>query len=338
MAAVKIDRLFELLCKDAVSVTLSDGKGKAIRIDPVLYIKLPEYELKQQGFTVKVGGNEQSADDFDGLKKFLSEACAGKDESDGEDIYEVIEISDRYRSIEEYERQKSFETISMRELLARYPNADEFEMTLPQNSEEITDEQAERAIAELRKHYYDESRRVYESLSNAEKAELPDFETLYGEIDSECVAFRKKHAKKVEKYNGNAFFCDRFGSGNTRYKEPQKLWHLYSAVDNLHAAIYALDRTGRVESPAPNDELDGIPPLKKALMGVKLTYSWHCTTSGNMVRLCRFKLTDGAKEWLLTRKDDYDLDIFEDLALYAGRKILFSSCTHEHFHNDCEEN
>ena len=40
------------------------------------------------------------------------------------------------------------------------------------------------------------------------------------------------------------------------------------------------------------------------------------------------------KKWLLQFDTDYDIDPFEDLAFYKENTLLFSSCTHEGYHED----
>lgn len=63
--------------------------------------------------------------------------------------------------------------------------------------------------------------------------------------------------------------------------------------------------------------------------------------SGELATVFTFKLNDRTRDWLKARKDDYGFDYngqrLDDLALYCGDKILFSSCTHEHYHCDCSE-
>lgn len=67
-----------------------------------------------------------------------------------------------------------------------------------------------------------------------------------------------------------------------------------------------------------------------------MSFSWHCTM-GPLAKVHRFRLNDKTKKWLKQFKSDYDLEGLEDLALYKGDELLFSSCTHEVFHNDCRK-
>lgn len=323
---VKVGRLKELLCYDMVSVKLCTGTGN-ICIEPILYLSMPEGELTQRGFTVTLDEKEQKADDFGELLKILSAAGAGEEE------FNVSELANGLKSVEEYDELRDFDDISMERLLERYHNADEFEMVLPFDGTSLTDEQAAVAFSEAEQWSRKMCRNVYDGMPEEERAALPDFETLLNEITSECEEFRKNNAEKIEQTDGLAFFVDEFANGRARYKEPMSLWHIYSTVDHLFENAYTLDKFKRVSEIAQDFELDDIPELKAALIGVKETFSWHCTTSGRLVRLFRFKLTEGAKAWLLTHRNDYELGIFEDLALYDGKKLLFSSCTHEHFHN-----
>lgn len=48
-----------------------------------------------------------------------------------------------------------------------------------------------------------------------------------------------------------------------------------------------------------------------------------------------FALNEQTTAWLAQFEHDYQFTKLEDLAFYKGDKLLFSSCTHEGFHNDC---
>ncbi|MDE7076355.1 MAG: hypothetical protein K2O62_03425 [Clostridia bacterium] len=226
--------------------------------------------------------------------------------------------------------------MTMAELLEKYPQADEFEMVIPFFDDAITDEQAQIIYGDIADVKRNDSRQLYERIPEEQRDKLPDFDTLYALITEECIRFRKENAKKIEENDGFASFCDEFNRGNTKFTSPGHLWHIYNNVDFMQTCIFKSQRLKGKPSHPLGCEIENNAVLKDALIFIKVTYTWHCTTSSAPAKLFRFRLTDGAKAWLLTHADDYDIarDGFEDLALYKGRKLLFSSCTHEHIHSD----
>lgn len=222
---ITADKLREVLCEHLISATVRGKGGEEILIEPRLYFSLSdESDTVARGFTITVNGKEQKYDNFGELKEALSSSGAGEND------YELIELDNGMKTVEELDEAVAFDNISMKDLLAKYPQADKFELVLPCSEIAVIEEAA----------------------------------------DTE--------------------------SG-----------------------------------------LADIQPLINAVISIKQTFSWHCTTSSEAASVLKFKLTDGARQWLLAHNNDYDLGKFEDLALYDGDRLLFSSCTHEHFHVDCEK-
>lgn len=154
-------------------------------------------------------------------------------------------------------------------------------------------------------------------------------------LQKSVAPFAKKREKRIKQSDGNSFFCDEFMRGKTKHIAPKEFWHLYHSVDFVEACAYQLEQQKKFPQTHPAGwEAESIPALKGALISTETTFVWRCTISGGLT----FKLNDETKAWLLTHKDDYDFgekdNYLQDLALYKGDKILFSSCTHEKFHED----
>ncbi|MCM1545487.1 MAG: hypothetical protein NC033_00465 [Clostridiales bacterium] len=320
------ERLKTVLDESLLGVTLALGDGK-IEINPKIYFSLTG-GMCAKGYTITAEGESVELENFEALVKRLADSGAKGN------FYSLVKISDDYNSVEQFDEYLKLENITMEDLLAKYPQADEFELVIPDYEGALTDEQAENMYGEISEVMRRQSLKQYERISEEERAQLPDFDTLYGEIEEECGRFRKEHAETVEKNNGLAFFCDQFNRGNTKYKAPSELWHIYHNIDFVQCCLWQNQYKSEKECHPLAGEIENNPALNDALLSVKITYSWHCTTSGASAKVFRFKLTAGAKAWLLTHKDDYDIvrDGFEDLALYSGGELIFSSCTHEHFH------
>lgn len=291
-------------------------------------------DFKATGYVLSCDGTETEAASFEEIVKWFSGEA------------EITDINDKYKSTEEYEKAKAFESISMEELLEmELPLADGFSLTCPYNSGydaehpyglyKISEELSAEAIRSLRSFEYCSAKRQYENISAEDKEKLPPFSKLYEDIADECFAYRKKNPKTAEKFGGNAFFADEFARGKTEYKKPQQLWHIYHAVDFVETCRFQLDKMKHnAKERAIDCELDSeeYKQLKSSLLKTEVTFCWHCTTSGLLSKVFYFKLDDNSVNWLKKLKDDYDLKLLEDLAFYNGEELIFSSCTHERFH------
>ena len=337
-------RQFERLLKD-------DGVSIRFRADGIEFSAEPQMsyffdeaqgisEFKATGFELTSGGKTQSYQKIEELfENFVTKQV------------ELISINDMYCSLEEYEEEKAFENIDMEDLLKIYlPIADSFSLNCPYNDGydaehrygiySISDELAKKAIDGLASVMEETSRKQYAQISEEERVKLPPFDRLYKEIGEECAAFRKKNSKKAEKFDGNVFFCDIFGTKKSKYKEPPELWHLYHAVDFVETCRFGLDKMKEnAEQRSLLAELDGeeYGELKGSLIKTDVTFSWHCTTSGQLTKVFYFALNDGTVEWLKRHKNDYDFNKLQDLAFYRDGKCVFSSCTHEGYHTGAEK-
>lgn len=327
------DRLKSLLEEDMLSIRL-EVAGKEVNIEPSLW--LTHTLFKTRGYTLTINGDAQK----EKIKNFKALIERLKKLGAAERAYTVIKIDDRYGSLEELEEKKRFDEISMAELLKKYSAADRFELVHPLYGDDYCfgEEQGKSALKELKEQEKLVCKSQFDLISEEERTKLPDFETLYALIEKECEKFRADNADKIASFDGMAFFCDEFAHGNTKFTHPSALWHIYHAVDFIETCAYQIKskQAGGADGKNAADlnlPLNVYPQLKAALTDSRITFTWHCTTSGSPAIVYSFKLNEQTRGWLLTRKDDYDLpDGLEDLALYQGKDVLFSSCTHERFH------
>lgn len=337
----KIDRntLEEILENSDYSLTLQTTDGGKITVDKIFFLNTQDgnYDFKCTGYSV-TGYKEERAETLTELYSLLSRMGAG----DGQFVLDNIGGS--FGTVAELREKIAFDHISMDDLLKRYADADRFSLTADYGNVHIDEELANAVLKEIDGVMRRTAESQYLLIPEEERKSLPPFDKLYGEITEECIAYRKKRAKLIKKYDGQAFFCDVFGSGKSKYKSPRELWHLYNAVDFTQTCAYTLDKLKANKEVEPIDrQLDGLPALKEALISAKPTFCWHCTVSGQLSTVFTFKLDEKTRAWLSARKDDYDFDttqagyLLDDLAFYRGDKILFSSCTHEGFHSDCSD-
>ena len=331
-------QLKNLLEKDGVSVKFSvdDTEYSA---EPVMVYEFNEAtglaDFKVDGFTLEKKGRRKSFKNYESFfEKFENKQV------------KLISINDEFESIESYEEEKAFENINMEKLLATFmPIADSFSLTCPFNSgydEEhpfglyrVDAKLAERALNELEEWEKKTAERQYDCIPEKDRKKLPAFETLYEEVKAECRDYRRKHAEKADKFGGNVFFGDEFSEGNTKYKKPAELWHVYEAVDFVETCRYTLDKTAENKK---ERRLDAVldkkeyVELKSSLIKTEVGFTWHCTTSGMLSETFFFKLNETTARWLKKFENDYALEGLEDLAFYKDGKLIFSSCTHEKFH------
>ncbi|HBN12591.1 MAG TPA: hypothetical protein DD415_03155 [Clostridiales bacterium] len=331
-------QLQNLLEKDGASVKFSVDDTE-YGAEPVMVYEFNEAtglaDFKVDGFILEKKGRRKSFKDFESFfEKFENKQV------------KLISINDEFESIESYEDEKAFDNINMEELLATFlPVADSFSLTCPFNSgydEEhpfglyrVDSYLAERALNELEEWEKKTAERQYGCIPEKDRKKLPAFEMLYEEVKAECRDYRKGHKAKADKFGGNVFFGDEFSKGNTKYKKPAELWHVYEAVDFVETCRYTLDKTAENEKERPLDEVldkEEYAGLKSSLIKTEVGFTWHCTTSGMLSETFFFKLNETTAEWLKKFENDYALEGLEDLAFYKDGKLIFSSCTHEKFH------
>ncbi len=253
----------------------------------------------------------------------------------------VVKINDRFSSMEEFYENQAFNEADMQTLLEKYADCDSFSLSAYVYDENfaLTVPEKEYILQEERKNFEGMARELYERFQ-AEHT-LPPFDEMLANIREECLRFEKKKVKSRwhRRIDECSMICDEVGK-STRYAEPLEFfWHLY------HRAGRLLDCEREIESapvrvfPHDLEELDGqeYAPLKPHLLRFELTYTTHCTVGG-LQKVVYFSLNEQTKAWLLQHKNDYDfLGALQDLAFYKQGKLRFSSCTHEGFHNDIQE-
>lgn len=168
---------------------------------------------------------------------------------------------------------------------------------------------------------------------------LADYDTLFDEVYSEAkefyAQFENKEIGELIAQKIDPFLCDYVGK-TTKYDKPHNFfWHLYHTCQNVIMNGDSLKNLPIDEDFANKVfENDFNKSLKSNLTKIKYTYSTHCTI-GPLQLVYYFKLNDETKQWLNQFEDDYALEDsdFEDLAIYKGDEIRFSSCTHEGFNS-----
>lgn len=179
----------------------------------------------------------------------------------------------------------------------------------------------------------------YNHFAKTEKV-TPDFETMFNDILKECEEFygkiRGKDLDELCDGEESPFICDHVGE-DTKYFEPLGLiWHFYH---NIQQALMDKDYLSGLQEidkfktdQVISKEEDKV--LIDNFIKYEYTFSTHCT-KGPLQLVLYFKLNDQTKEWLLNFSDDFALceSDFEDLAIYSGEKLEFSSCTHEEFNS-----
>ncbi len=336
----KIDRkaFEEILITNGYDLALRTNAGDKISIKKNLTITVRDgnCDLKCTGYTV-TGDTEEKAKTLEELYALLDKMGAGNGK------YVLDNIDGQFATVAEMREKIDFDHISMDGLLERYKEADRFSLTADYGDVHLDEKLAQTVLNEISEEQYKLAESQYLLIPEEERKSLPTFDKLFKEISEMCLAHRKKYSDRIARTGGSSFFCDEQIKG--KYKKYSAVWHIYSSVDFIQRCIYDLNRLKGLKEVAPIDrQLEGLPILKEALISAKPTYVTHCTISGSLATVFTIKLNDRTKAWLKTHKDDYGFNTafdgqkgyrLDDLAFYRGDKILFSSCTHEHFHSDC---
>lgn len=349
MQKISVDCLSKLLEDEKMEVKIMSEAGETCELGFEIYLSIQEDvepKLEYLGYTAEVERGKKTV-----MKKFkkLSALIKYLEKSelikDGE--VNVVKYPRGCETLEEYRAAREFDCIDMKGLLDKYlPFADRFSLTCPFScpdeehwfgERKLHKEQAAAANAKAEKVLTEQVKGVFMRLSESDKAKLPPFEKLLEDITREVHEYRAAHSGTAEQSGGQTFICDEFSCGNTKYREPQELWQIYHSLDMLETFKWNSGKMTENENDVPidaelNDEL--YAPLARDLINIEITYCWHCTITSQLSKVFYFRLTDSSIAWLAARKNDYDMGLFEDLAFYKGDELLFSSCTHEGFHND----
>ncbi len=287
-----------------------------------------------RGYSVNCNGETTDVDDFEKICDLLD-----MQNVDNEKM-ELISINNRFDSVNDYLEDKEFNNLDMKGILNKYAGkADSFELVTPYNdkltfigvsadsrdnaSEAV--EGIENATISRLKQYYD---KYYDKIIKVTDKGFDEIITdIKKEIES-AIAKGKKQCKPV-------FMCDRVYKGKTKYSEPYEFfWHTYHDIQFMFECRDNIERAKAERELVENSIIEDLRLLQPHLISARLSYSWHCTTTSQLSIVCKFQLNEDTQKYLLRFKDDYDLRGLEDLALYSGDKLLFSSCTHEGFHTD----
>ena len=307
-----------------IGIQIGDKKyliGKEIEYDNFANLKISGYVIGDQEFKSKVE-----------FLKFL-------DNNGIKDTVTVVRL-DGFTDYEEYKKNKAFMNADMKYLLDMYKDCNKFELVgqvmdcyriTADESDEIFEEHKNIDRMNLKLLYY-------KFLS---KLELEPYDDIYVNIKDECKAFAGKYKEKYLKEEGffdNGFIADHLGK-DTRYSEPRDLyWHFYHTLGNEiddAELLTRMERKGEPFYPKAIFDKDEYKDLLEDFIDYKLSFHSHCTAASSVQIIYRFKLTDNSKAWLLKHKDDYDFNgELQDLAFYKDEKLRFSSCTHEHYHDN----
>lgn len=322
---------FIAVLNSASDVTVSSRLGE-ILIQPVVTIKVPQNEIVRQYDEVTYNGETKKIKGDKKLIKFLEDEGAY---ADGEVSVKLIGSL----TPEEFFNRVAFDNLDMQGLLEKYlPLADSFSLTCPYGSFNVSEELADKALKEVKAECYKSAEMQFMHVPEDERKKLPPFKTIYADIEKEYDEYCREHSALIDANEGYACFSDVF-SGDRIYSSLTELWHAYNEVDFAGTCGYTLEKLKKCEAVQPLDsELDGEAACLKAnLIKTDVTFCWHCTRSGELSKVFYIKLNEDTVKWLKKFGTDYDLEGLEDLAFYKKGKLLFSSCTHEKFHNDCTD-
>lgn len=294
-------------------------------------------QMLDRGFQINYDGKTVDCENLDQLFKFL--------DLDNQKSIELININNQFESINKYIEDKEFKDLDMQGIIKKYENlADSFVLVVPYDDRlilediNLNEEYGAKTVKDLEEHIIKRLKSLYEKqYEDIKRTTSKSFETLINEIKEEIFL----DMKRAEKNNNMVFLCDKVYDEKTKYYMPKEFfWHVYQDLQFLFMCQKDMERKIllREKSPENNLDIEDLKLLKPYLISVALSYSWHCTTTSQLSIVFKFKLTDETKKYLLQFKTDYDLKQLEDLALYKGDKLLFSSCTHEQFHVDFSKN
>ena len=235
------------------------------------------------------------------------------------DIVEINKINDCI-SMDQYNDKILLQNGDMSYLLTKYSNANMFSLSHEiYNETHITKNEYE----SIKNESIDRAKKTLLGIYNKYNYTEKDFDTLFNDILNECI--EKK----------DLYLHDKLGI-NTKYKEPREMfWHFYHSACFILNHINILDKCLETKEANRDLILDKYEELKPFVKREELYFGNHTTLLSNLDLTYYFELNDETKKWLLKHSTIYDFenDLW-DLAFYIGDKIIFSSCTHEMYHDD----
>ena len=345
MQVISLERLNWLLEEAHCSVKLRSKDGTECDVSQSISIYFNENDIEDPkngqvsyvGYDVYINEKNKSYKSY----KTLIKALTALQMIDGESV-SLLSINDNFDTVEDYVSDVEFNNLDMKGLIEKYATADSFELVLPYGNNysmqnplgtvALKEEHGKESIKILENEFMQKIASAYANLSEEQKQSLPKYDELIKDITEEINAQIKKAKGKM------VFMCDRVSQGKTKYAQPiEFFWHAYFnlqfIIDRKAEVIKMQDLPDKIPLDLELDDKNN-KPLKDNLISITPTFVTHCTTSGALSKVFKFKLNDATKQWLMRFKDDYNIEGFEDLAFYKGEKLLFSSCTHEGFHSD----
>lgn len=225
---------------------------------------------------------------------------------------------------------------NMENILVACKECNIFSLSTDFGNEKLSREEAYKALKILKESHKEELLEEYNKVNG--KSTLPDFFELYCHIENECIEFRKKYMDYyIDKFGSFecSFIADHVGE-DTLYEDPIELfWTFYNTLGmDLDAKIKLETLLSSNCKINPTDILneEAYLLLKPWLIKYEISFITHCT-EGGLAKTFYFELNDETKKWLLQFPSDFEIKgNLQDLALYKGNKLLFSSCTHEREH------
>lgn len=346
---ITIEQLKEIIDFGCSLSLLNDGQ--LCEIEPNLYFIMSKdvRDFQRKGFTVTFtnSGLKRKCLRFDTLITYLKKQKIIKNNT-----MELGMISNRWRSFEDFTEYKKIIALTMDEILLRYKDADTFSLTgvyndgfsekYPHGIYSVDEQSAKRALENVYKRSMDMLKDQYAFFTEEEKQMLPAFETLVNEIQKECDEyFARVESGKIPE-GQSPFLADLIYEGKTRYTEPRGVWHFYHELYSRHIhfkkAIAEMQKNKEYRNTNEIFETPYYKELKECLIDTEITFTWHCTTSGRLAVVYYFKINETSLQWLRRLKNDYDMRELEDLAFYKDSTVVFSSCTHEGYHTENNDN
>ena len=235
------------------------------------------------------------------------------------DVIDIYRIND-CNSMDEYNDKILFQNGDMQYLLNKYSTANVFSL-----SHEFLDEiyVSKKEYELIKNKALETTKKSLLNIYNNSDYRDIEFEVLFNDILDEC------------KKKDDIYLSDKVGV-LTKYSEPKDFfWHFYTGGCFILKQNNKLDKCLKLKEDNRDLVLDKYPELKPYIKRKELLFGNHTTLSTNLFSTYYIELNDITKKWLLNHHTIYDFanDLW-DLAFYIDDKLIFSSCTHEMYHDD----
>lgn len=212
----------------------------------------------------------------------------------------------------------------MKKLLERYNFCNRFSLSGHREFYKLSDDEADKIIKITKKRNREECQKIWDDIDD--KYKTYSFGEVIQDIETEILNF-----------NGD-YIVDVVGE-KTKYG--REFWDIYSLLSNEVGQL-ELVKTLQKSAEAGPDLIDRDHKyefLKPYMKHKEISFHTHCTISSILFETYYFELNEETKKWLLNYKSvfSFDGEILEDLAFYKDEKLKFSSCTHEGYTIDKNE-